>query len=109
MALSDLFDLTSGGELSTLSFQFSQLPGLDVPHVQTAQIAANRARQISRRATAASLFSATVGSVTRRSLTREGERPVVGTFETPQELPESSPMMDLTGDFNSFLSAMGLT
>lgn len=109
MSLNQIFDITDGQGLQMPTFDFARMPGLDLPVPQEAEIAANRARQIQRRATAAAIFQDTVGSVTRQSLTRAGERQVEGRFEQPQDLPERGQTQDLTGEFNQFLSSMGLT
>lgn len=101
MPFSTIFDIQ--GQDDPFSFQFAQLPGLDVPHPQEAQVARQRARQIQRRATASAIFEQTIGAVTREGLTRAGPRPVTGIFETPQELPEREPMQDLSTEFNLFL------
>jgi len=88
-----------------ISNDLMDLPGL--PHHQEAEIARHRERQIARRRLAASVFQQTAGAATRQSFTRAGERPIEGTFETPQELPDRIELPNFNESFNLFLSNLG--
>jgi hypothetical protein len=87
-------------------FDLGTQGGVSLAHPQEATIRRQNAERIARRRAAATIAEQGAGG--RDSLTREGPRPVGGTFETLQAVPERKPMQQVglsEEDLLSFLRA----